>query len=375
MPPSVSRLDVAVVGGGVIGAACARATARRGLRVAIFEPGPPAGAATPASAGLLASQVEPMDDALLALSVRARDLYANLAPGLQDATGIDLRIWRDGIATLALDERDADQLRGRARLQRQSGLRAEWLEPEMVRARWPGVSPACCGAVLAPDDGAIDPAALCRAFIADARRLGAEIVPHRVAALRCESNRVTGVEADGVQRTFGNVVLAGGAWSTLVPGLPRALPVEPVRGQIATTRWPVDTPPVILYHDHCYLLPRGGQALLGSTMEHAGFDARVTREGLASVVRSAASLLPAVKTLPVERSWAGLRPVTPDGAPIVGPDPDIHGLWYATGHGRNGILLAGLTGETIGDLLELGTSELDISSWSVERFAQPNARG
>jgi glycine oxidase len=363
------------VGGGVIGAACARAAARRGLRVTIFEPGPPAGAATPAAAGMLASQVEPMDEALLALSVRARDLYASLAPGLQGATGIDLRLWRDGIATLALDERDADRLRERARQQHQAGLRAEWLEPQAVRTRWPGVSPACRGAVLAPDDGAIDPAALGRAFTADARRLGAEIVPHRVAALLSESGRVTGVEVDGMQRAFGHVVLAGGAWSALVPGLPRTLPVKPVRGQMAATRWPADTPPVILYHDHCYVLARGGEALLGSTMENAGFDPQVTREGLARIVRSTAALLPAVKTLPVERSWAGLRPVTPDGAPIVGPDPDVRGLWYATGHGRNGILLAGLTGEAIGDLLELGTSGLDISSWRVERFAQPNARG
>src|SRR6185436_4022898 len=132
------------------------------------------------------------------------------------------------------------------------------------------------------------------------------------------------------------------------------LAVAPVRGQMAATPWPRTTPPAIFYDDHCYVLTRGTEALLGSTMERTGFECRVTNEGLAQIFRAAVRLLPALMREPVRRMWAGLRPVTPDGQPIVGGDGEIEGLWYATGHGRNGVLLAGLTGDVIADLVTTG---------------------
>jgi len=364
----VSSVDVAVVGGGIIGAACARAAALRGLRVAVFEPGPDPGAASPASAGMLAAQIEPMDDALLALSVRARDLHADLAATLQDTTGIAVGFWREGIASVALDDDGADRLRAHAGHQRQAGLRVDWLEPDEVLERWPGVNAGCRGALFAPEDGAVDPGALTRALLADARRLGASVLPQRVERVEMADRRILGVTAAGTLVPCGQVILAAGAWTPLLPGLRRRLPVEPVRGQMAATPWPDGTPPVILYHDHCYLLARGGEAMLGSTMERVGFEVRVTNEGLAQIFRSAIDLLPAIAQRPVQRTWAGLRPVTPDGAPIVGPDPAVAGLWYATGHGRNGVLLAALTGEIVGDLLMTGTTAVDIASWRVDRF-------
>jgi glycine oxidase len=337
----------------------------------VFEPGPEAGAASPASAGMLAAQVEPMDAALLGLSVRARDLHAELAPVLQDSTGIDIRFWREGIASVALDDAGAERLRAHAGHQRQAGLRADWLEPGEVLERWPGVNPDCRGAMFSPEDGALDPDALARALMADARRLGAALVPHRVDALRVAGDRVKGVSAGGADRPCAHVVLAAGAWTPLLRGLPRPLPVEPVRGQMAATPWPAGTPPAIVYYEHSYVLARGAEAMFGSTMERVGFAARVTTKGLAQIFRTAVQLVPALAALPVQRTWAGLRPVTPDGAPIVGPDPDVRGLWYATGHGRNGVLLAALTGEVVGDLLLGGTSPIDVTSWKVERFTRP----
>ncbi len=375
MPATVSALDVAVVGGGVIGAACARAAALRGLRVTVFEPGPEPGAASPASAGMLAAQIEPTEDPLLGLSVRARDLYAELAPTLQDNTGIDIHFWRPGIASVALHQADADRLREYAGHQRQAGLRADWLEAEEVRERWPAVNPACQGALFSPEDGALDPDALARALLSDARRLGAELVPQRVDGVRLDGSRVAGLVIDGVTKPSGHVVLAAGAWTPQLAGLPRAIPVEPVRGQMAATPWPADAPPSIVYHGHAYVLARSGEAMLGSTMEHAGFEPRVTNEGLAQIFRSTVELVPALAALPVQRMWAGLRPVTPDGAPIVGPDPEVAGLWYATGHGRNGVLLAALTGEIVGEMLSGTPSTVDISSWHVDRFAAPAAGG
>src|SRR5207245_9561782 len=149
--------------------------------------------------------------------------------------------------------------------------------------------------------------------------------------------------------------LAACALSPRINGLARALPIEPVRGPMAMPPWPADTPPAILYHiRHGYVLARGGDAILGSTMEHAGFEGKVTNEGLAQIFRSAVRLLPALASLTVSRSWAGLRPVTPDGRPILGPDPDVAGLYYATRHGRNGVLLPALRGGVTGDLPDKG---------------------
>jgi len=132
--------------------------------------------------------------------------------------------------------------------------------------------------------------------------------------------------------------------------------------------WPAGTPPAILYADHGYVLARNGRAICGTTMEQVGFDARVTDEGVAQVLQRAARLLPGLASLPVERSWAGLRPMTSDWRPIVGPDPEVEGLWYATGHGRNGILLAALTGEIIGDLLTGGATDVDIAPMDPRRL-------
>jgi len=334
MSHKVSSCEVIVVGGGVIGAACARAAALRGLRVALCEPGPDRAAASRASAGLLAAQIEPPDEWLRGLAVRGRDLYEGLAGALRETTGLDIGFWRAGIASVAFDDAAADRLRDVVAQQRQAGLRCDWLEPDDVVERFLGAAPGCRGALFAPEDGAVDPAALTGALLADPLR------QHRDAE---------------------HVVIAAGAWSPQLGGLPRPLPIEPVRGQMAAGPWPSATPPAILYCDHSYVLARGGEALMGSTMEHAGFDGRVTEAGIAEIVSGAARLLPALATVRPARTWAGLRPVTPDGRPIVGADPETRGLWFATGHGRNGILLAALTGEIIGDLLAGGATDVDIT--------------
>jgi len=367
----MKALDVAVIGGGAVGAACARAAALQGLKVAIFEPGPDPAAASPASAGMLAAQIEPRDEALLALSVRARDLYEALAPVLQETTGIDIGFWRAGIASIAFDEEAADRLKEDVARQRQAGLRCDWLEGDEVRERWPGASPDCRGALFSPEDGAVDPQALTRACLADARRVGATLRVERVTALQSAHGRVSGVVTPDGTTAVEHVVLAAGVWSTQISGLPRPLPIEPVRGQLAATAWPADTPAAILYHDHGYVLARGADAVLGSTMERAGLDCRVTNEGQAQIFRGAVRLLPALYHQAVRRMWAGLRPVTTDGRPIIGPDPAVQRLWYAAGHGRSGILLAALTGDIVADLLTKGETGVDITPLGVERFEPP----
>lgn len=375
MSTGVSSTQVAIVGGGVIGACCARAVVRRGLQVTLFAPGPDPRAASPASAGMLAAQIEPADMALLPLAVRSRDLYESLAAELKDSTGIDIGFQPIGIATVAFEEDRAAALFDVVAAQRQAGLRCDWLETADLHERWPGVAPEAVGAFFAPEDGALDPGALCRALLADLRQRGVAVEQEPIAALSTAGGRVMGITTAGARLPTEHVVIAAGAWSPGIRGLPRHLPIEPVRGQLLATPWPEHVPPVILYHGHKYLLQRGLEAILGSTMERAGFEAENTPEGLAEIRRVTEQLCPAIGRAPQLRAWAGLRPVTPDGRPIIGADPDIAGLWYATGHGRNGILLAPITGEIIADLLVSGRTDYDLAALAVTRFAIGAAGG
>src|SRR2546425_6164492 len=276
--------------------------------------------------------------------------------------------WAGGTAAVGWGGPGANRLKEEVARQRQGGLRCDWLDGDEVRERWPGAAPECQGALLAPEDGALDPQALTRACLADARRLGATPQAEKVEALATAQGRVTGVVTASGTTPVEHVVLAAGVWSPQIRGLPRPLPVEPLRGQMAATAWPDGCPPAILYHEHGYVLARGGDAVLGSTMERAGYDARVTNEGLAQIFRGAVRLLPALMTQPVQRMWAGLRPATPDGRPILGRDPEVERLWYATGHGRNGILLAALTGEIVADLLTTGETDSAIAALRLDRF-------
>ena len=350
-----------------MGAACARAAALRGHAAVIFEPGPESAAASPASAGMLAAQIEPAGEDALSLSLRARDLYQPLAPALKEAVGIDIGLWQSGIASLAFDDAAEQRLKAEVAAQRQAGLRCDWLEPAEVHERWPGTAADTRGALFASEDGALDPETLARACLADARRLGATLVAEYVREIRVADGKVTGVVTDHGATAARDVVVAAGAWSRGIAGLPHPPAVEPVRGQMAATPWPSATPPGILYNEHCYVLARGNEAVLGSTMEHSGFECHVTNEGLAQIFRSAVRLFPALVRESVLRTWAGLRPMTRDGRPIVGADPDVEHLWYATGHGRNGVLLAALTGEVMGDLLTTGTTPVDIGPWHPAR--------
>jgi glycine oxidase len=141
-----------------------------------------------------------------------------------------------------------------------------------------------------------------------------------------------------------------------------------VRGQIALVIWPPGEPTGVLFGHHVYIVPRGDEAILGSTMEHAGFAKDTTPAGLAHIFTGAAALLPALAEQRIQRTWAGLRPMTPDGRPIIGPDPDVAGLWYATGHGRQGVLLGPLTGEIVRDLMLDGKTAWDLAPCAVTRF-------
>lgn len=346
-----TSFDVIVIGGGALGAACAREVALEGRRVLVLERGGELGQAWRAAAGMLAPQIETdYFEPLYELGVAGRERYVGLAEELKSTTGLDIGLWREGIARVASDEAEANDLRANVAHQRQQGHRCDWLDAGEVRERWPWVRPVL-GALWAPHDGALDPVMLVQALLADASRLGATVAQATVKGIRREGDRVVGVIADQVY-SADDVIVAAGAWAGRIEGLPRPLSVEPVRGQMAALPWPREAHRAVLYHRDCYVLARGDEALLGSTMEYSGFDASVTDAGQQSIWANVRTLCPDFAPLRPTRTWAGLRPVTPDGLPVLGPAPDVSHLWYACGHGRNGILLAGISALLIHQMIK-----------------------
>lgn len=359
--------DVLVIGGGAAGAASARALATSGRRVTLLAPPPHPGAAWTAAAGMLAPQIEAHDnDEVYALGVAGREHVAHVAAELAER-GHDVGLRRDGIVRLAQSEAAVAELRARVSWQRQLCHVCDWLDGEEVAARWPWLGPSF-GALFAPREGAVDPVAWVEALRADAVAAGAVVEPLEARALIREGDAITGVRtADGV-RSAGAVVVAAGAWSALLPGGPRPIAVAPVRGQMAALPWPAGAAPTIAYGDQGYVLARGDEAIVGSTMEHAGFTPEVTPEGRGRVLANAVRILPALAGVEPRRTWAGLRPVTPDGLPILGRDPHVTGLWYALGGGRNGILFSAIMGDLLRELLDGQPPELELAPFAPGRF-------
>ena len=365
----MERTEVVVVGAGVVGLAAGAGLAREGKRVLVIDRGDPGAEASAAAAGMLAPQIEAhAGDALLALGLAARDQYAALAERFLRA-GRDIGYRGDGITQVAFDPSREAELRAQHEAQRAMGLEVTWLDRSALRRRQPGIGPEAHGALFAPRDGCVDNVQLVQALAADARAAGAEFAREDVCEVLTTSGAISGVRLPSRDLACDVVVLAAGAWAATIGGLPRAVPVEPVRGQMAALPWPADEPAAVLFGDHSYLVPRGAEALVGSTMEHTGFDKGTTTDGLAHLARQAARLLPALAGTPFSRTWSGLRPMTPDGLPILGWDPDVPGLMYATGHGRNGILLGPLTGQVVTDLVARGTTPWDIQACAISRFA------
>ncbi len=244
---------------------------------------------------------------------------------------------------------------------------SDWLDAEEVQARWSWLRPTH-GALWAPHEGALEPQKLVRALLADAQRLGVELTHDRATGIERQGDRVACVVGQRDRYPAGDVVLAAGAWSGLLDGLPRPLSVSPVRGQMVALPWPEREPGAPSSIGAIATWWRAGdEAIAGSTMEYVGFRPEVTDEGRASITGALATLSAALDG-EVLRSWSGLRPVTPDGLPILGAEPRLGGLWYATGHGRHGILLAGLTGVLIRQLLDGEPPAEDLTAFAPDRF-------
>jgi glycine oxidase len=359
----MAHADVIVVGGGGIGLAVALAAVRKGLTVSLVAVHR-AGEAFPAAAGMLAPAVEMAEregaSGEHTFAVAARDRYPEYLIELAEQSGVVVPLNRLGLLHVVLDEVEA----ARRAVVRIPGT--EWLDRSALAALEPALGHAA-GARLFPDDGAVDNVELYRAMeIAVARsprvhwsRTAARAVTLEDRGAKCELD-------DGMVVRGRHLVLAAGAWTTSIAGLPRRVPVEPVRGQMVS----LAASPLrhVVYGDDGYLVPRGDLTLVGATMEHVGFDPATTSAGVQGLRAAAATLCPALGGATQTRAWAGLRPVTPDLLPIIGRDPDQPSLIYACGHSRNGVLMAPLTGDCVAALLSGDTPTVDISMFSIERF-------
>ncbi len=351
--------DAIFVGGGVIGLACAWRAAQRGAEVAVLDAAKPPAGATRVAAGMLApvGELSFGEPQLLEMTLASARLYPDFVAELEAATGEGTGYARQGALHIALDRDEAAQLRRVHDLQRSLELEAEWLPPRRCRDLEPGLTPSFNGGVHAPGEATVDPRALTGALLAALAAAGAEVrTGAEVVAGIFEGERLAGVRtAAGEELGAEAVVLAAGAWSGRAEWLPDHArpPVRPVKGQVVELRSRNGVAPCgrILASERVYLVPRpDGRLIVGATSEEQGFDTTVTAGGVHELLREAYRLLPDIAEMELVDAVAGLRPATPDNLPLVSPGA-IDGLVLATGHYRNGILLAPLTAETVAELL------------------------
>jgi glycine oxidase len=366
--------DVVVVGGGLIGLTIAREAAGRGASVVLVERAIPAREASWAAAGMLSPLGEASSAGpFLRLGLRSLGLFPGFVASLREASGIDPDLRRLDKLLVALTEEDEAVLESRRSWQASEGLDVRWLDAGALHRTSPAVSPEAKGALMLAGNGLVDPRALGDAAVSAAERAGVRfLVGDGAQGVLGSPGRVAGVALRGGGSIGAHaVVVAAGAWSGGLAGLPRPLPLRPVRGQMIALGTASALAAQMLSGTGVYLLPRvvDGRSCVwvGATVEEAGFDGRTTPEARETLRQAAARLLPALAEAPVVEHWAGLRPATPDELPIVGPDPEMAGLVYATGHFRNGILLAPVTAQLVGDVLD-GAAPAELEPFRPERF-------
>jgi len=348
--------DAVIAGAGVIGLACAWRAARDGARVALIDRAAPAAAATRVAAGMLApvGELDFGEGRLLEMTTEAAGLYPEFVAELERATGLEVGYSRCGALHVALDRDEAAVLRRTRELQRSLGFDTEWLSPRECRRLEPGLAPSLHGGIHVAGDAVVDPRALAEALLEAARGEGVEVLAGcEIERALIAGGRIEGVASERGELRAAAVVLATGAWSGWSPWLPPEArpPVRPVKGQALELSGPDSVCARIVASERVYLVPRDdGRLIVGATMEEQGFDTRVTAGGVHELLREAYRLLPEVAELELVGAAAGLRPGTPDNLPLVGPG-ELEGLILATGHHRNGVLLAPLTAERVGRLL------------------------
>jgi glycine oxidase len=362
--------DVIVIGGGIIGVSVAYYLAKAQMKVAVLDQGRLAGQATRAAAGMLGAQLEMESDTpLYSLGLISRSLYADLHRELWETTGVDIEYRTEGIIRLAFSEEDHETLWSNYRWQTERGQKAEWLSRQALISLVGPYAGNAVGGLYLPDDHQVESPRVAAAFIAGAKLHGARFY---------EYTPVTGLEifpTHCIVKTPGHtwnasvVVLAAGAWTgTLAVQAGMDLPVFPVRGEAVT----VDAGHTGLRHtlftENCYLVPkRDGRIYIGASSQPYSYEQRPTLEGIAKITSAAADTFPALSALPIRQTLVGLRPGSADGLPFIGWMPGTKTIYIASGHFRNGVLLAPATGKLAAESIADGAASFDLTPFSPER--------
>jgi glycine oxidase len=367
---------VAIIGAGVIGLGIAWRLAARGAAVMVFDKGAAGAGASHAAAGMLAAcaEAEPGEDALVTLGRESQARWPAFAAELEQVSGVDVELRPEGTLVLALTADDQARLNHQLVFQQQLGLPLQWISAAETRRREPHLAGKLAGAVFSPEDTQVDNRKLSAGLRIAAESAGAAIHEHRpVSAISSHAGRVDGVVlADGTKIAAEVVVLAAGAWSRSIAGVPADLrpPVRPIKGQMLALRMDAAAPLLnhVVWAPGAYLVPRrDGRLIIGATVEEKGYDTALTAGGLLTLLEAAWRAVPAVEELPIDEMWVGHRPGSRDDAPILGAGP-LEGLIYATGHHRNGILLTPITADAIARLVLDGAAEAVIRPFGIERF-------
>ena len=366
--------EVAVVGGGLIGLSIAWRSAQRGLDVTVFD-NPKSIGASEVAAGMLApvTEVHYGEEDLLRLNILSARSYESFIAELESETGIDAGYRRCGTLMVARDGDDNAELDDLFAFQQKLDLRVERLRSTETRALEPGLAPTIRGGILAPDDHQVDPGALLVSLRTACVRAGVELVDDHVHTIETKASRVTGVMTRaGARVAVHRIVLAGGAQSGRIDGLPPGSlpPIRPVKGQLVhlAATGPFGVADRNIRGLEVYVVSRlNGKVIVGATVEEMGDDTTVTAGAIHELLRRAYELLPGVTELRFVRGLAALRPGTPDNAPLLG-NGTVEGLVIASGHFRNGVLLAPITGVAIAELLATDASPDEIAAFSPARF-------
>ncbi|GAA2832794.1 glycine oxidase ThiO [Kitasatospora paracochleata] len=371
--------DVLVIGGGIIGLAVAWRAAQRSLAVAVVDPAPGGGAAQVA-AGMLApvTELQYGEEPLLRLGMASNERYADFAAELTALTGLDTGYRQTGTLAVALDADDREELRELHAFHQRLGLDSQWLSGRECRKLEPMLAPGVRGGLHVTDDHQVDGRRLAAALVAACERTGVTFHRAEAAELLVTDGRASGVRLDGGGTVTGErLVLAAGCRSHLLPGLPAGvLPaIRPVKGQVLRLHIPPLYRPflsrnvrAVVRGQHIYLVPRAdGELVIGATSEEQGYDTTVTAGGVWELLRDAHELVPGITELPLAETNAGLRPGSPDNAPLLGPTA-LPGLVAATGHYRNGVLLTPVTGDLLAEYLATGALPDLAAAFSPDRF-------
>jgi glycine oxidase len=364
--------DVVVVGAGVIGVAVADALARRGVTVTVLDMRSPGRGASQASAGILAPYTEAHQrSALLDLGIRSLELFDALIASVSERSGQRVEYARTGTLEVAFDEEDARRLQASRVWLEQAGVGCDWLDGAALHSAEPSISPDARGGLIVRSHGFVGVSSLVSAMALSARRAGAVFVsPSEVAKIAPEGDHVE-VRAGNQRFVAGTIVIAAGSWSprVRVEGM-REIPIRPVRGQLLHLKWlDAALPSRVVWGPACYTVPwSDGSLLVGATVEDVGFDESTTMDGVRTLADAAARLLPASRQAAFVGARAGLRPATPDGLPAIGPLRTAPRVIIATGHYRNGVLLAPLTAEVVASYVVDGKLDEVFEVTSPDRF-------